>query len=150
MKSVGSEMASMITVLSIPVIIGLIFPWKALGFKSSDRCRQSAVISKFVNLSEENERDAVRRARYSWRGDVGDVMRMHVDMTFDDLPDMKNEPVLTLGKSLKAKEMPRMEYTIPEYLPRRASMATMKLEDEGSIESDEGFVFSKEEMLKIK
>lgn len=73
-----------------------------------------------------------------------------MDMTFDELPDMKNEPILTLDMSLKAKEMPRMEYTIPEYLPRRAAMATMKLEDEGSIESDEGFVFSKEEMLKIK
>ncbi len=146
MRSVRSEVAIMLTVLAVPAVVALSFPYAALSFRPIDRVASTAASSAWVVLSAAEERLALRRARSSWRGDAGDVRSLHADLSVDELPVLHKEQVFPSLERTWADEPARIGYSASPLLPTRAACAPAKIEvDEGPAAA----TFDREEMLRI-
>lgn len=97
MRSVRSEMATLATVMAVPLAVLLAFPFDAVGFRAA-AVETAHPFAAFVTLTEAQEETAVKAAKTSWIGVSGDYVNSpRADLPFGVLPDSKSAPVLRLS-----------------------------------------------------
>lgn len=147
MRSMRSELASLLTVLSIPAAVALALPVRALGFKPSPDPVRRESVAAFVRLSPEMEAAALKAAKSSWQGAAVGVRRLRADLSFGELPETPNHPVMEASERTPPPAPQLFELTRGGYLPTQAASAAAKIAAEPSDRPTA--VFSREELLKI-
>jgi len=145
MRSVGSEILSMATVLSIPLGILLSFPIGAFGFRAAERVRQPPRTA-FVTLTPEAERLALRAVRVSWREKAGQARRLRADLLCAALPEDERLSVLSLRDRSRMPEPPEVVCERTPFLPSQKAPPPMPIAAEAA---PEPLAFPREELLKM-
>ena len=146
MRSVGSELVSVLTVMAVPAAIALVFPYSALGFRAVAPKRPPEVTAALVRLSAEGERSAVQSAKNSWRGEDGNVRHLRAEMSFGELPEPPRTSVLSVEERSRRPVPPVATGGIPPYLP---SLEAAPPETIGAEKAAPELPFAKEEFLRI-
>lgn len=145
MRSLGSEILSVATVLAIPLGLAAVFPFGALGFspvRTADRpSRPSAAI---VFLDEAAVTRALRAARTMSRNTEGG--RTSVDLLSADLPGTEAAPMMPAGSRPRTDALPVVGDGIPPFLPSRRAAAPVRI----SVETGrDDAPFPRAELLKL-
>ena len=145
MRSVGSELLSVVTVLAIPVGIAVVFPYCSIGFSASRRAPSAHErTAAIVFLDDQAVARAMRATRTVPRN--GDVGRTYIDLLSRDLPESDDRPMASVGPRRHAATPPIVENGIPPFLPSRRAPAPVRISAEA--EKDEP-QFSRNELLKL-
>lgn len=145
MRSLGSELLSVATVLAVPLGLAAVFPYGALGFspvRTADRPpRPSAAI---VFLDEAAVARTLRAAKTMSRNTEGG--RLSVDLLSADLPGTEAAPMMSAGLRPRTDALPVVENGIPPFLPSRRAAAPVRI----SVETGrDDAPFPRTELLKL-
>ena len=145
MRSLGSELLSVATVLAVPLGLAAVFPYGVLGFspvRAADRPpRPSAAI---VFLDEAAVARTLRAAKTMSRNTEGG--RLSVDLLSADLPGTKAEPMMSAGSRPRTDALPVVGDGIPPFLPSRRAAAPVRI----SVETGrDDAPFPRTELLKL-
>ena len=148
MRSVRSELASLLTVLSIPAAVALVLPYAALDFKPSPEPIRGESVAAFVRLSPEMEEAALKAAKSSWQGAAVGVRRLRADLSFGELPETPNLPVMGVSERTPPLAPQLSELSRGGYLPTQAASPAAKIS--ASPADRPTPAFPREELLKIE
>ena len=145
MRSLGSELLSVATVLAVPLGLAAVFPYGALGFSpvpTADRpSRSSAAI---VFLDEATVARTLHAARTMSRNAEGG--RMSVDLLTADLPGTEIAPMMSAGSRPRTDALPVVGDGMPPFLPSRRAAAPVRI----SVETGrDDAPFPRTELLKL-
>ena len=145
MRSIGSELLSVATVLAVPLGLAAVFPYGALGFSPARTVtrppRPSAAI---VFLDEATVARTLRAARTMSRNAEGG--RMSVDLLSADLPGTEAAPMMSAGSRPRTDALPVVGDGIPPFLPSRRAAAPVRI----SVETGrDDAPFPRTELLKL-
>ena len=146
MRSLGSELLSVATVLAVPLGLAAVFPYGVLGFspvRTVDRPpRPSAAI---VFLDEAAVARTLRAAKTMSRNTEGG--RLSVDLLSADLPGTEAAPMMSAaGSRPRTDALPVVENGIPPFLPSRRAAAPVRI----SVETGrDDAPFPRTELLKL-
>ena len=146
MRDVRSEIASALTVVTVVALVALSYPYGAVGFHASNRAPAKRFAAALVRLTPEEERDALRVVRTSWRGDGG-VRHMRADLFLAELPDdVSGRPVMPERVRPNPVPMPAAEVDWAPFLPSRRAAPPVRIEPSGT---DDLQTFPRNELLKL-
>lgn len=145
MRSVRSELLSVVEVLAFPLMIAAAFPFGAIGFSAS-RTAQSAdgPTASIVFLDEASVARVLRAARTVSRNE-GDG-RVYVDLLPTELPSAGNGPIAEIGSRRSPSALPVVESGLPPFLPSRRADAPARIPVEAT---EDAPAFSRDELLKL-
>ena len=146
MRSLGSELATVVTVLSIPAGIALVLPYEAFEFKAMTRTEQTAPVAAFVRLSPEQETRAMLAAKTSWQDD-GSARRQRADIYFAELPEESFPSVMPDRERRRDVRAPIVSCEITPFLPSRRAAPPVRIVPDAKVEDP--LPFPREELLKI-
>lgn len=147
MKSLGSEMASVLTVLAVPVGIASVFPYGVFAFRATACPRVVKPAAAFVRLTPDEESRAMRAAKTSWQGDGSSARNARADIFFSELPAETLPMVLPEKERRRTFEMPVVGCGQSPFLPSlRAAPPARVLPAE---RQEEPLPFPRDELLKI-
>lgn len=143
-----TEVYRLALVASVPAALMLAFPFRAIGFKA-DRtpAHEHPGHCRFVELTAEEEAQALLAARASWSTDADELRQVRLELLERDLPAPELGALIDC-RFESAADCP-VSFT-PELLP--ASLGApdaKKLEALPAKPETKGPAFSREEMLKI-
>ncbi len=144
----SSELASLLTVLSIPLAVALALPVRALGFKPSAEPIRREPVAAFVRLSPKMEAAALKAAKSSWQGAAVGVRRLRADLSFGELPETPNHPVMEASERTPPPAPQLFELTRGGFLPSQAASPAAKINAEPADRPTA--VFPREELLKME
>lgn len=148
MRSVRSELASVLTVMAVPVAIALVFPHDALVFKAAPTVSGCPASAAFVRLTSAEESRAIRKAKTSWQEGADVAARnLRADVFFPELPEQKFESAMAVEDRRIAYEPKLVCSPLPPFLPSRRAEAPRRIASDGK--NEEPLPFSREELLKI-
>ena len=146
MRGVRSEIASALTVAAVVALVALSYPYGAVGFRASDRAPAKRFAAALVRLTPEEERDALRVVRTSWRGDGG-VRHLRADLFLAELPDdVSGRPVMPERTRPNPAPMPAAEVGWTPFLPSRRAVPPVRSAPSGT---DDLLTFPRNELLKL-
>lgn len=145
MRSVKSELLSVVEVLSVPLLVAAAFPYGAIEFAASREVRSpDGSTASIVFLDEASVARAVRAARtVSRREESG---RASVDLLSQELPSAVSELMVAAEPRRLPLELPLVENGVPPFLPSRRSAAPVRISAETTKEEPP---FSRDELLKL-
>lgn len=147
MKSLKREFANLLFVVLLPALLVCIFPFDAVGFRSSWTPGKHSLCVEFVELSAEAEAEALQRAKASWQMEKGTRDDWHVQLRLEDLPgDGDAAPAIAFAIP-NARKPTEVEYRLPAYLPSSGAKSPRILRGSGF--ETESPAFSREELLEI-
>lgn len=147
MKRLGSEMASILTVLTVAVGIASVFPYGALAFRATSCSRVVKPTAAFVRLTPDEEARALRAAKTSWQGDGSGVRNARADIFFSELPAETLPTVLSERERTRTFEMPVVGCGMSPFLPSRRAAAPQRIAPPDR--QEDPLPFSRKELLKI-
>ena len=148
MRSVGSELAGVMAVLSVPAALAFAFPFSAVGFKARET-KPSAAPAAFVRLTPAAEAAALRAAKTSWQVEGGDVRRLRADMSFGELPETPRLSVMSVEERWRPSAPGLVEAGVAPYLPSRKAPPPRQIEPAGDA-ADDASVFPKSDLRKLE
>jgi len=134
------------TVLTIPLGVAAIFPFRAIGFKAQDVTLSPSATVSFVHLSEEEEAQAVRATRSTLRGDGEDVRQLHADLAFSELPDETRGEILPVPAHPSGADVPLVTCAVGPFQPSLQAPPPKRI---AADPPEDRPTFSKAELLKI-
>ena len=145
MRSVRSELLSVVEVLALPLVIASAFPYDAIRLPASRSARSADVpTASIVFLDEASVARAERAARSVSRHGEGD--RVYVELLAPELPPAGNEPMAASAPRRVSSELPVVENGIPPFLPSRRAAVPVRISAE-TVKDEPAF--SREELLKL-
>ena len=145
MRSVRSELLSVVEVLALPLVIAAAFPYDAIRLPASRSARSADVpTASIVFLDEASVARAERAARSVSRHGEGD--RAYVELLAPELPPAGNEPMAASVPRRVSSELPVVENGIPPFLPSRRAAVPVRISAE-TVKDEPAF--SREELLKL-
>lgn len=146
-SSWGSELLRVGMVLSVPLAIAAVFPYPSLAFKARARDDSAPAFVAFVKLDGEAERNAIKAAKSTLRGETARLQRLRADLSFGELPAEPDEPVVARpGRRTGVVPQP-VEFGAPAYRPSAAAARPLPIEGQGA--AAEASAFPREELLKL-
>ena len=113
-RSVRSEILTLSLVIAVPVVLAWIFPYGALAPSDAAKGRASggeaATEFVFVELSEDEESEAVLSARTAWHVGSESVKNLRIEMFADDLPEDDEGPVIDIDHRVRSPQGFEIEY----------------------------------------
>lgn len=146
MSRTGNEIFTFALVLFVPVCMALVFPYEAVGFRARADVPQKGGGSFFVSLTADEEADAVRTAKATWRKDSGDFGRWRPELLAGSLPEEVHAPVLPIGARSRPPALPTATCGNSPFLPSRKAAPPVAIPAEAA---GEELAFPREELLKI-
>jgi len=146
LKGFGGEFLSVALVLSIPLGVFVIFPFRAFEFRAAEPVR-SPVRAAFVEMTPETERRVLRAARASWREKVGKSRHLRADLFCTELPEDVFRSVLSLCDRTPPPMPPRTGCGWTPFLPSLKAPPPSPVAA-GAVEGD-GQAFPRKELLKM-
>lgn len=147
MKSRCSELASVLTVLAVPVGIALVMPFEFFGFRAEQREAESSPVAAFVRLTADEEARSLRLAKTSWQGMSVSARNQRADIYFSELPAETFSSVMPVRERRPMSDIPVVECGLSPFLPSRRASPPTRIEAAG--ENASPLPFSREELLKI-
>ena len=145
MRDVRSEIASVLTVAAVVALVALSYPYGAVGFRASDRAPAKRFAAALVRLTPEEEREALRVVRTSWRG-AGGVRHLRADLFLSELPDdVSGRPMMPSRVRSNPVPMPAPEVDFAPFLPSRRAAPPVRIAPSGT---DDLLTFPRNELLK--
>jgi len=148
MRSFRGELASLLTVLAVPVSIALVFPYGAVGFVPRPDRPARASSAAFVELTDEVQAVAMRSAKTSWQGDAGGVRTLRVDLSVGELPEDPAAVSMDIGVTPSRSAAAPVAYPPAAYPSALAAPPAARLLREDA-EAERKRAFPKSELLKI-
>ena len=148
MRSMRSELVSVLTVLTVPVSVALIFPRDALVFRATPSAPRRPASAAFVHLTAAEESLAIRKAKTSWQEGADDAARnLRANVFFPELPKEKFESVMSVEDRRLTYEPKLVGCPLPPFLPSLRAEAPLRIAADGK--NEEPLPFPREELLKI-
>ena len=145
MRSVRSELLSVVAVLALPIGIALVFPSGAIGFSPSRPAASPDVRTAAIVFPDEGEiARVIRASRTVSRGE--EARRSCVNLLPLELPGTGESPTAVIGLRRKPDNPPVVENGIPPFLPSRRAPAPVRISAETAKERP---VFTRDELLKL-
>lgn len=148
MRSLRSELTSVLTVLLILGAVALVLPYSALDFKASPEPLGHEAAAAFVRLPPSTEAAALKAAKSSWQGTAVGVRRLRADLSFGELPETPDAPVMGVAERTPPPPPALLELTRCGYLPTQAASPAVKIVAEPADRPTA--VFPREELLKTE
>lgn len=146
-SSWSSELLRIGMVLSVPLAIAAVFPYQSLAFKARACGDSERAFVAFVKLDDEAERNAIRSAKSSLRGETTRLQRLRADLSFGELPAEPDEPVVARpGRRTGVVPQP-VEFGTPVYRPSAAAARPVAIKGQDPAAAE--LVFSRAELLKL-
>lgn len=148
MRSMRSELASVLTVMAVPAAVVLVFPRDALVFRATPSASERPAPAAFVRLTAAEESLAIRKAKTSWQegSDVA-ARNLRANVFFPELPKEKFESVMSVEDRRLSYEPGLVCSPLPPFLPSRRAKAPQRIVADGKNEVP--LPFPREELLKI-
>ena len=147
MKGIAGELASLFTVLAIPVGIAAIFPFSAIGFRARPVAQRAPAVA-FVTLNAEEEAAAMRAAKTSWQGNAGNILRVRADLFLGDLPGGAEKETLDVAERCRPPRAKDVDWAPPPYLPSLAAPPPQAIPEDAP--DEEVPAFPREELLSLE
>lgn len=147
MRSLRSEMLTVLIVLAVPAGVALIFPYEVLRFKPVASCERKVLGAALVRLTPTEEEAAVKAAKTTWRLDEGGVRRLRVAMLFGELPEPPHVSVLNVEDRRHSVEWPLVGRGDVPFLPSLKAGPPARIVPDGA--AADMRTFSRNELLKI-
>lgn len=148
MKSVRSECLSLAVALTLPAAVLLTLPYAdLLGRPPAADVPASAPFAAFVTLTDEQEAQAMRRAKFAGSGEASGARVRPVDLILSRLPDDPPASVVRLADRVRPPEPPRRALRRTPFLPSRAAPPPARIAPDPLPARPLGF--SKEDLLQI-
>lgn len=148
MRSIGHELVSLLTVLSVPVAIAFVFPYDAVHFKPQRGLDSCESLAAFVSLTEDEQLTAMRSAKTAWQVDSDGVRRLRVDLSLGELPDDAAATFLDVGVVPSRSPASLVEYAPPAYPRTLAAPPAARLAKDEAAPVPQP-PFPKSELLKL-
>lgn len=147
-KTIRSELVSLLAVALVPFGIMSVFPFRAVGYSCKDNVQPSKSFASIVFLSEEEEIEAIGRARSAWQTAELGVKGPEIDLSMEILPEIDttavlDNPIVHVRNRLSSASLGN----VPLKLPSLAAEAPEKVEIAPIV--SEKF-FSDEDLMKLK
>lgn len=113
------EILSLITVISLPLAIAIVFPYSSIGFRAEKKNVNEKAFAAFITLSLEEEQAALKSARASWRVNASDIR--NAELHIDELPERTISAVLDFKDRDHSSKQEKISYGLPPYIPSCAS-----------------------------
>lgn len=120
-RSIGSELLRMGTVMAVPLAVAAVFPYDALSFRVNPESGPASAFVTMVKLDAAAERNAIRQAKSSLRGESARLRRLQADLSFGELPEEPPRPVLAKPEGLCVPVLSPMPFGVPSYRPSEAA-----------------------------
>lgn len=147
-RTLRSEMLSLFAVLLVPIGIAIVFPYRAIGHSFAVNWKESHAFASLVFLTEEQEIEAIQRARSAWQTSDDKLKGAEIDLLMERLPELDtlvimenpivHSPDRLIGNSLN---------NVPLILPSLASEPPTKVEP-SSLASEK--YFNDEDLMQLK
>ncbi len=92
-------MVSLAETLAVPALALVAFPYGAFSFRADQPKAEDAPTVSFVTIAAAEERQAVRAARTSLRGESGDVRWMRADLSVNLQEQALAKPILPVSST---------------------------------------------------
>ena len=145
MRSVRSELLSVVEVLAFPLMIAAAFPFGAIGFSASREAQSAGGPTASIVFLDEASVSRVLRAARTVSRNEGDG-RAYVDLLPTELPSVGDGPMVEIGSRRSLPALPAVESGIPPFLPSRRAGAPAKIPVEATKDAP---AFSRDELLKL-
>ena len=146
-SSWGSELLRVGMVLSVPLAIAAVLPYPSLAFRARASDDSAQAFVAFVKLDGEAERNAIKAAKSTLRGETSRLQRLRADLSFGELPAEPDEPVVA-RPGRRAGVVPRpVEFGTPAYRPSAAAARPVAIEGRSPAAAE--LAFTREELLKL-
>ena len=145
MRSIGSEILSVATVLTVPLGLAAIFPYGALGFSSARTApRATQASAAIVFLDDAAVARTLRAAKTTPRGE--ERGRAYIDLLDAELPGAVAVPMMSVDSRPRPEALPVVGNGIPPFLPSRRASAPVRI----SVETGrDDAPFPRAELLKM-
>ena len=147
MKGVRREFLSLLTALSLPMAVFLVLPYSSLWFVPAETPDASAPFAAFVDLTPEQEAQAMRRAKSGGQGETTGFAFRPADLILSALPDDAPPPIVRLPDRARPPAPERVGFRPTPYLPSRAAPAPATIPSEQDAPTP--FGFAREELLRL-
>lgn len=147
-RSFRSEFLSFLAAMLVPFGIMSVFPYKAVGHKFSSREESPKSFASLVFLSEEEESDAIRRARSTWQTSSPNEKGVQIDLSLESLPELDTSvtienPIIHINSRAFSSTLK----DVPIVLPSLAAEAPKKVKLPPA-ESEKFFDY--DDLMKLK
>lgn len=147
-RSLRSELLSLLAVVLVPVGIISVFPYRAINYTFKPSKVEIEPFASLVFLSEEEEIEAIERARSAWQTTGTATKAVEIDLSMENLPEFDNSailesPIIHVRERLYTDSLEH----VPLSLPSLAAELPEKIEI--SAPANEKF-FSDQDLLNLK
>lgn len=87
-RSFRSEFLSFLAAMLVPFGIMSVFPYKVIGHRFSSKKEVPKSFAALVFLDEEEEMEAIRRARSTWQTSSPNEKGLQIDLSLESLPEL--------------------------------------------------------------
>lgn len=148
MKPIRLEFASVLTVLTVPAALSLVFPFGAIGFRPESRSDRTGASASFVTMSEEEQSQAMRSAKTSWQVNASGERKVRADLSVGELPEDPSLSSLEIVSGPTRSPRTVVDSPLAAYPRSLAAPAVKRIPREAEAESRTS-AFPKSELLKI-
>lgn len=129
-RSLRSELLSFLAVMLVPFGIIGVFPYKAIGHKFAPTKESPKSFAALVFLSDEEELEAIRRARNTWQTSSPYEKGVQIDLSLEGLPELDTSvtienPVIHVNSrafSSTLKDVPIVLPSLAAETPKKVKM----------------------------
>lgn len=147
MRSARAEIVSVLGVAAIVSAVALSYPYGAMDFRATVRTPAKRFVAALVRLTPNEEREALKVVRTSWRGDGG-VRHMRADLFLSELPDdVSGRPVMPDLVRANSSPLPAAEVDWMPFLPSQRAAPPVRIAPADT--ADDLLAFPRNELLKI-
>lgn len=147
-RSLRSEFLSFLAAMLVPFGIMSVFPYKAVGYNFSPKKEVTRSFASLVFLSEEEEREAIRRARSTWQTSNLSEKGVEIDLSLENLPELDTsvtieDPIVHVSSRSFSSTLSNVPIILPSLAaetPKKVKMAPVENEK----------FFGDNDLLKLK
>lgn len=145
-RRLRSEIFSLLPILAFPVVLALVFPFRAIGFRYEPKADPEPHC-QFVVLDAEAERQAMELLQSAFAVRPGRLRELQADLSLSTLPEERTKPVLTIADLPRPEPASALPYDAVLMPPSLAAEPLEELPESPAPEPAKP-AFSREEMLK--
>lgn len=135
-RNLRSELLSLLAVALVPFGIMFVFPYQAVGHSVKLAADNTEAFASIVFLTEEEETEAIQRARSAWQSADASTRGKEIDLSLESLPELSSSavldsPVIHVRQRPASASLAHVPITLPSLAaeaPSKAKTSTLMQE----------------------